>query len=118
MKTFVAIYVGTPEAMERSGWLAMSDSRKEERQRAGIEAWGRWVEANQEAIVDVGAPLGKTKKVSAAGLSDSNNNMAAYTIVRAPTHEAAARLFEGHPHFTIFPGDSVEIMECMPRPGA
>ena len=31
--------------------------------------------------------------------------------------EAAAKLFERHPHFTIFPGDSVEIMECVPLPG-
>ena len=28
-----------------------------------------------------------------------------------------AKLFEKHPHFTIFPGDSVEIMECLPIPG-
>ena len=28
----------------------------------------------------------------------------------------AAKMFEGHPHFTIFPGDSVEIMECLPLP--
>jgi hypothetical protein len=26
-------------------------------------------------------------------------------------------MFENHPHFTIFPGDSVEIMECLPIPG-
>ena len=25
-------------------------------------------------------------------------------VVRAKSHEAAARLFEMHPHFTIFPG--------------
>jgi hypothetical protein len=30
---------------------------------------------------------------------------------------AAARMFEMHPHFAIFPGDSVEIMECLPIPG-
>ncbi|MBS0337944.1 MAG: hypothetical protein JSS40_14255 [Proteobacteria bacterium] len=117
MKTFVAVYIGTPQAMERSGWLTMSDSRKQERQREGIEAWERWAEANKDAIVDGGAPLGKTKKVSAAGIEDSRNNLAAYVVVRAATHEAAARLFEGHPHFTIFPGDSVEIMECLPIPG-
>ena len=33
-------------------------------------------------------------------------------------NEAAVKLFEGHPHFTIFPGDSVEVMECLPIPGA
>jgi hypothetical protein len=43
--------------------------------------------------------------------------MTAYVLVRAESHEAAARMFENHPHFTIFPGDSVEIMECLPLPG-
>jgi hypothetical protein len=37
--------------------------------------------------------------------------------VRADSHEAAARIFEGHPHFMIFPGDGIEVMECLPIPG-
>jgi hypothetical protein len=41
---------------------------------------------------------------------------AAYTIVRAESQEAAVKMFLGHPHFTIFPGDGVEIMECLPIP--
>ena len=42
--------------------------------------------------------------------------MTAYVIVQAESHDAAARLFENHPHFTIFPGDSLEIMACLPLP--
>ena len=42
--------------------------------------------------------------------------MAAFSIVQAESHEAAAKLFLNHPHFTIFPGDGVEIMECLPIP--
>ena len=34
------------------------------------------------------------------------------------SHEAAAKMFEGHPHFTIFPGEAVEIMEVLPIPDA
>jgi hypothetical protein len=26
------------------------------------------------------------------------------------------KLFENHPHFTIFLGQSIEIMECLPLP--
>jgi hypothetical protein len=37
-------------------------------------------------------------------------------VVQVESHEAAAKLFEKHPHFTLFPGDSVEIMECLPMP--
>ena len=44
--------------------------------------------------------------------------MGAFTVVRAESHAAAAKLFEKHPHFTIFPGDSVEVMPVLPIPGA
>ena len=44
------------------------------------------------------------------------NLLTVFVVVRAPSHEAAAKLFEGHPHFTIFPGDGVEIMEVLPIP--
>ena len=76
-----------------------------------------WGAANAAAIVDQGSPLGKTKRASAQGVSDSKNALTGYVIVQAESHEAAARLFESHPHFAIFPGDSVEIMECLPLPG-
>ena len=44
--------------------------------------------------------------------------VAAFVIVRAESHEAAAKLFQQHPHFTIFPGEAVEIMPILPIPGA
>jgi len=33
--------------------------------------------------------------------------------VRAPSHEAAAKMFEGHPHMTIFPCDAVDVMPLL-----
>jgi len=65
----------------------------------------------------MGGPLGKTKKVSEHGITDTNNEMGAFMVVRADSHEAAAKLFEKHPHFTIFPGESVEVMPVLPIPG-
>ena len=66
----------------------------------------------------MGGPLGRTKKISDRGIEDISNMLSAYTVVRAESHEAAARMFEKHPHFTNFPGDSVEIMPVLPIPGA
>ncbi len=66
----------------------------------------------------MGGPLGKTKKVSERGIEDVSNLMSAYTVVRAGSHDAAAKLFERHLHFTIFPGDSVEVMPVLPIPSA
>lgn len=114
MKNFMAIYLGT--AAGRARWEALDESTRQEREQAGMQAWGRWGEQNAAVIVSDGAPLGKTKRVSALGIADVRNEMAAYTVVRAESHEAAARLFVNHPHFTIFPGEAVEIMECLPIP--
>jgi hypothetical protein len=72
---------------------------------------------HKASIVVEGNPLGKTKRTSSQGVADVRNNMTGYVIVQAESHEAAARMFENHPHFTIFPGDSIEIMECLPIPG-
>ena len=114
MKSFLAIYTGSPSGMD--DWKAMDAAQRAAREGAGKEAWMAWVEKNRPAIVDGGAPLGKTKRVSTDGVTDIRNQMTAYTIVRADSHEAAAKLFEQHPHFMIFPGDGVEIMECLPMP--
>jgi hypothetical protein len=38
-------------------------------------------------------------------------------MVEAESQDEAARLFLNHPHFTIFPGEGVEIMEILPGPG-
>jgi hypothetical protein len=76
-----------------------------------------WGAAHSAALLDQGNPLGKTKRAAPEGVADIKNVMTGYVIIEAETHEAAAKLFENHPHFTIFPGDSVEIMECLQIPG-
>ena len=116
MKNFLAIYIGTPDALERTGWKKLGEKERKEREAAGMNAWIEWGKKHADVIVDQGSPLGKTKRASPEGLSDIKNVMVGYTIVRAESHEAAAKLFDEHPHFTIFPGDSVEIMECLPMP--
>jgi hypothetical protein len=115
MKTFLAIYLGTPDMM--GDWNRLPEAVRLERQTAGIRAWHAWQTQHQALIVDPGGPLGRTKAVSPAGIADVRNAMTGYVVLRAESHEAAARLFEGHPHFSIFPGTAVEIMECLPIPG-
>jgi len=117
MKTFVAVFTGSPEATEASGWNALPEAERRAREVEGVKAWGAWMQANAAAVVDGGGPLGKTKRVDRHGVSDIRNAMAAYIVIRAVSHEAAAALFLDHPHFSIFPGDGVEIMERLPVPG-
>jgi hypothetical protein len=94
----------------------LDQKQRKDREDSGLKAWMDWGAAHSVAIVDQGAPLGKTKRASPQGIADIKNSMTGYVIVQAESHEAAARLFENHPHFMIFPGDSVEIMECLPLP--
>ena len=114
MRKFMAVFTGSPESMAR--WQALDEAERKRREAEGMKAWHQWGEKLGDTIVDDGAPLGKTKRVTADGIADIRNNLAAYTVVQAESHEAAAQLFESHPHFSIFPGEGVEIMECLPIP--
>lgn len=116
MKKFLAVFTGSPNSQAGAKWAALDEATRKEREKAGMLGWMNWVTANQASIVDHGAPLGKTKLVNGTGISDTRNQLAAYTIVQAESQEAAAKLFVNHPHFSIFPGDAVEIMECLPIP--
>lgn len=116
MKRFLAIYLGSMDSAAFNQWNAMNEAERKERQRSGMEAWMRWGKEYEKAIVDSGTPLGKTKRADSSGVSDTKNLMTGYVIIEAESHEAAARLFANHPHFSIFPGQSVEIMECLPIP--
>jgi hypothetical protein len=116
--TFLAVFLGSKSSPKMAAWNALSDAERNAKMQEGIAAWKAWAEKHQAAIVGMGGPLGKTKKVSDRGIEDISNMLSAYTVVRAESHEAAAKMFEKHPHFTNFPGDSVEIMPVLPIPGA
>ena len=114
MKRFLAIYIGSPAAMSR--WEQLAQAEQKERQGKGFTAWTKWVEDNKGAIVEMGGPLGRTKLAGPQGITDIRNSMTAFSIVQAESQEAAAKLFLNHPHFTIFPGEGVEVMEVLPIP--
>jgi hypothetical protein len=116
--TYLAVFLGSKASPKRKAWDALPEAERRAKEREGMATWKAWVEKHQSAIVGMGGPLGKTKKVTQGGVKDIGNEMGAFTVVRADSHEAAAKLFENHPHFTIFPGESVEIMPVLPIPGA
>jgi len=108
-KKFLALYMGSATAQPRP------DPDKATIMK-GMTAWHKWMADHANAVQDNGGPLGKTKRIGTDGITDIRNAVAGYVIVEADSHEAAAKMFEGHPHFAIFPGDGVEIMECLPVP--
>jgi hypothetical protein len=115
--TYLAVFLGSKTSPRRGEWDALPEADRRAKERQGMTGWHAWVEKHQAVIVDMGGPLGKTRKVSVQGVQETSNHMGAFTVVRADSHEAAAKLFENHPHFAIFPGDCVEIMPVLPIPG-
>ncbi|HEX4051458.1 MAG TPA: hypothetical protein VHY19_11330 [Steroidobacteraceae bacterium] len=116
MKNFMAVFTGSATSEARAQWDRLDEQERKRRQAAGMKAWQEWMVRHESVLVEGGGPLGKTKRISREGIADTRNNLAAYVLVRADSHQAAAQLFEGHPHFSIFPGDAVEVMECLPVP--
>ena len=114
-KTFLAIFIGTQAMLKK--WEKLPVKTQRERETAGMQAWGAWVNKYKKVIVYMGAPLGGTKRINRKGVANTSNNMAAFTVVQASSHATAAKIFKNHPHFMIFPGDSVEIMPCLKIPG-
>jgi hypothetical protein len=115
--TYLAVFLGSKTSPRMKAWNALSDPRKRAKEQDGIAAWKYWAESHQAEIVAMGGPLGKTKRASERGIEDVSNEMSAFVVVRANSHEAAAKLFENHPHFAIFPGDGVDVMPVLPIPG-
>ncbi|WP_316355706.1 hypothetical protein [Devosia sp.] len=118
MKHFLALYIGSVTSREKARWDADDDASRQRRMMEGGAAWSKWAAGLGDAIVDQGTPLGRTLRISPDGIAPTQNACTAYVIVQAETHEAAAEMFRSHPHFTLMPGDSVEVMACLPMPAA
>ena len=117
MKRFLAVmYGGSPTGDAAKRWGSLTKELQEKWQKEGGAAWMAWAQKNAAHIKDMGSPLGRTKNVDKKGVSDTRNELTAWTVVEAPDHQTAAEMFKEHPHFMIFPGDRIEIMECLPIP--
>jgi hypothetical protein len=114
MKKFLVTYLA-PASVIAEWKKTDPDTRKaaEEKMRA---EWKNWMNDHANIFADIGAGVGKTKVVTAQGISDSKNDIMLYSLVEAESHEAAAKSFEGHPHLQI-PQSSIEVMEVHALPG-
>ena len=113
---FLAVYLGSMSGEKMKAWTAMPEAERKAKEREGMAAWHRWVEKHKDVIIELGGPLGKTRRVDGRGITEITNALTGFTVVRAASQEEAAKLFENHPHFAIFPGEAVEVMPVMPIP--
>jgi hypothetical protein len=113
---YLAVFLGSKTNPRMTAWMALPEAQRKVKEKEGIAAWKTWMQKHQGAIVEIGGPLGKTKKVSSLGIQDISNELGAFVVVRANSHDDAAKMFESHPHFAIFPGERIEIMPVLPIP--
>ncbi|HWU18193.1 MAG TPA: hypothetical protein VN155_10965 [Devosia sp.] len=114
MPRFLAVYTMKPEDLARFRSLPKSEQDAVDAQ--GLQQWAAWEEKNAASFPDRGGMVGRTTRVTKDGIAPATNPFCGYIIVEAATIEAAARLFENHPHFAIFPGDGVDIMPFITEP--
>ena len=113
---YLAVFLSSKTSPRWRAWYAMSDEERRVKDELGLAALKAWDDAHKDDIVYMGGPLGPTKRTSPDGVADVVNELTVFVVVRAASHEAAARLFEDHPHFTIFPCDCVDVMPLLSGP--
>jgi len=111
MSKFFLLYLAPVPAIEK-----MMANSNPEQMKAGMDAWMGWMKKHEKAIVDMGAPLGKTKRVTATSVASVRNEVTGYTIVEAESHDSAAAMLVGHPHLNM-PGAYVDVLSVTPIPG-
>ncbi len=113
MKKFLVLFL-IPQSVLAEWLKTDADKRKAAEDKMRGE-WNEWMRKNAKKIGDTQA-CGKTKRVTASGVSDTKNDIHLYSIVEAQSQEEAAKLFEDHPHLQI-PQSSIEVMEIRPITG-
>lgn len=93
--------------------IAYHGGKKPESPEAGAEhmaKWKAWIGNLGDAVVNPGTPLGKSKMVSAAGVSDDAGDQAltGFSVVEADSIEAALDMAKACPFLDI---GTIEVAE-------
>jgi hypothetical protein len=111
---YLAVFTSNKTSPKWRAWYAMTEAEKAAADETGLAALAAWDAAHRDVIVHPGGGLGPTRRIDDGGaVTEVVNELTVFMIVRADSHEAAVRLFEGHPHLTRFPCDAVEVMPVL-----
>lgn len=114
MPRYLAVYTMQPEAL--AAFRARPKAEQDAVDAEGVPQWTAWEARHAAAIINRGGMVGKTLRVSRQDIAPASNSFCGYLIIQADSIEAAAQLFEDHPHIGIFPGDGVDIMPFLTGP--
>lgn len=89
-------------------WMKLPEAERKAQEQQMKSDWDTWMAAHK-GVVGETAGIGKPKRITKEGVTDSRNDLMMYSFVEADSLEAAAEMFKNHPHFGI-PGAWVEVM--------
>jgi hypothetical protein len=110
MKKFFVLYMASPAGFKKV--MAQMGKMTPAQQKESMEEWASW--SKGKGVTDMGAPLGKTKRVKAKSIADAKNEVGGYSIIQAKSHADAAKKMQSNPHFKMIPGGWIDVMEIMP----
>lgn len=114
MQKFIVLYCMPVAGLEE--WMKIPEEDRKA-QEADLKAkWDAWMLANKAIMAGPTAGVGKTKRITPAGVADAKNDIMMYSIVQGESHEAIAKAFEGHPHLEI-PGAWIDVSTANYLPG-
>ncbi len=96
--------------------FAYHGGKKPESPEAGAELmakWNAWLGGLGDAVVNPGTPLGKSKTVSSAGVSDDggSNPLSGFSIMQADSMDAALEMARTCPFLEL--EGTIEVAEAM-----
>lgn len=110
MKKFLVLYKSSvPAAQQMAGATT-------EQMKAGMALWKAWAQEAQQAILDLGMPLGNAEEIAGGSIRPSDGKIAGFSILQAESENAVTDVLKSHPHHRA-PGASIEVLEMMPMAG-
>ena len=98
-------------------WMTtVTEAERKKQTEEMMAGWQKWIADHENAVLDKGLPLGKTKRVTKGGVTDTKNDFNYWIILEADSHQAAAQMLEKHPHLDI-PDAYIEVMDSSRTPG-
>ena len=110
MKKFLVLYMAPASVMQE--WMKLPEAERKVAEDKMKGEWQVWMQEHAAMIKET-AGAGKAMRITKEGAMDAANEIMLYSIVEAESAEAAAKIFEGHPHLGI-PQASIEIMPANP----
>ncbi len=107
LKKFLILYLIPGEVM--ADWAKTDPATRQPAEEKMKADWNRWM-IEHAKMITITEAAGKTKAVTASGITDTKNDIMLYSIVEAEGHDAAAKAFAQHPHLAI-PHSSIQVME-------